>query len=387
MTPLREHTPTQKQALSAIAKSVADGERLFILWYGGVRAGKTDGACEGMVAHSLHRSDAMYILGGYTSRSVFSNIAPYLKKHAAANELHYKEYRGAVDPRIEIGDNLFAIYGGDKKGRDRAIQGATAAGLLLDEYELLDRDFIHQCEARISEPGALRIYTSNKTTRYTWAVKYYLNRALKGEIDALVLDADTGDNQFLDTSFIDEKVREYDDVVRGRFIDNKFSLLADPLYRAGIKDGSPVTNGNVDLVIIYHFGNDCFQIPLSDEGAVWRVNEVRYQTPPFDAAAAIPASTYLVNGAAPVLARELRNLGHNVVGYAPEFVNHSVEICQRAFADNKIALCPEAETALEYVERYSVPGMYPGAVMTALECGVRYLAYVRDWGRPRRQVT
>lgn len=370
-----ERTPTQVQAMAAVEKAIAETTRLLVLWYGGIRAGKTEGAADCFVEHSRHRSETIYIVGGYTTRSVFTNVAPYLKKYANKHGLAYKEHRGN-DPRIVIGDNTLAVYGGSDMGRDKSVQGATAAGLLLDEYELLDRRFILQCEARISLPGALRIYTSNKDNPYSWATKNYLYRALKGEIEALVLDADTADNQFLDKAFIEEKIREYDDNTRRRFIDNEFALASPPLYRAGF-----AAPGDTDeLGAIYAYGSECIQLGLSKVDKGWVIREPVQYEPPFDIAKLGDAKTFLVNATAPMLAREIRAAGRTVIGYDPMFRDKQVEVCQRAFSSGKLALEIDSEFGLECVNLYSVPGRRMSPMIVALENVAQYLTSKEKWG-------
>ena len=371
-------TPSQAKALAYFDDCVKVGKRPFILWYGGIRAGKTWGAADIAMKHRTMNIGKLYIVGGVTVRSIFTNIAPYFKEMADAQGLKYKESRGALFPRMEIGENTFAIYGGEKQGSDRKIQGSTAAGLILDEYELLDRMFVKQCENRISVPGALRIYTSNKDNPYNWASREYYRKALRGDLDCLLLDVPTNDNQHLDQGFVSEKLAEMDDGLRRRFIDNEFVLPFTPIYKPQVMDWVPADT-IPDLLAVYAYGISCVDIPFYREGSEWMVGECETYPAPLEWGDVRPAKQYLVNSTARRLAKDIQANGGRVRGYSPMFDEYRLELCQRAFARGNVALTETAEILNEHIEQYHNPGMYLQSYLTALESGIEYVERVSKW--------
>lgn len=369
-------TPSQQRATDYFADCVGKGSRPFILWYGGIRAGKTWGAADIALRHRELNDGKLYIVGGVTVRSVFTNIAPYFEEMARAAGLKYKESRGALFPRMQIGNNTFAIYGGEKVGSDKKVQGSTAAGLILDEYELLDRMFVKQCEARISLPGALRIYTSNKDNPYNWATREYYRKALKGELDCLLLDVPTNDNQFLDGGYMSEKLSEYDDDLRRRFIDNEFVLPYQPLYRPVMSGSEP--KDIPDVLAIYAYGNSCVDIPFYKISTGWVIGECQPYPPPLLADSVRKAKTYLVNSTARKLGKELSRKAI-ARGYLTHFDENRVELCQRVFSSSNTVLSENCETLREHIEQYNTPGMFSQPYLTALENGIEYIARIERW--------
>ena len=233
-----EYTPTQARVMEIVDAAISDNRRQLILWYGGIRAGKTYGAAMAIARHAAAREGGLYGIGAFTLRQIWGAIEPVFFRMAEADGIHYRVVKYGGDPRIEFGDaKLMAFSGGEAGGAER-IQGLTLDGLFLDELANLDRDFVMQAEARTSADGALRIYTSNKPDTYHWTTRHYYRRAQGGLIEAELIDADTGDNQHLDPNFIAERESEYDDFYRARFLSNRFVSEGLPLYRPELGDAA-----------------------------------------------------------------------------------------------------------------------------------------------------
>ena len=372
-------TSAQQRAIDYLDECFVNSGRPFILWYGGIRAGKTWGAADITMRHRMRNEGKLYIVGGVTVRSVFTNIAPYFKEMAKEAGVKYKESRGTLFPRMEIGENTFAIYGGEKTGSDHKVQGATAIGLILDEYELLDRMFVKQCEARISLPGALRIYTSNKDNPYNWASREYYKRAISGQLNCLLLDTPTSDNQHLDAAFLSEKISEFDDDLKRKFLDNEFVLPYTPLYRPAKEEVEPDVNPYI--LAIYAYGNSCVDIPFYKAHTGWVIGECTPHSQPLYTGDLRDASTYLVNSTAPLLANTLRSNGKRVRGYCADFEETRLELCQRVFDPNnsRIKVSETAEILNEHLDQYNIPGMYNKPFLCALESGIEYICRMERW--------
>ena len=377
-------TPSQNDVISLVDKYHDTSDRLFVLWYGGIRAGKTYGMVRAGIHHSLKRENANYIVGGFVLRSIINNVTPYFREICDELELEYKIVEGGVNPRVEIGTNRFLFYGGDNKRRSNNVQGATAVGLLLDEFELLDRDFVKQCEGRISKDASLRIYTSNKGQPYSWAKMEYYDRALSGEIDAQIIDTDPTENIFVGGDFWEEKITEYDDNYRNRFINNEFTLEQTPLYTVDFVD-EPESKA-LDLTILYSYGRYHFTIPVykpaSEDGNdedYFILGELEEKSSPVNPKSLSRYGVTIINATASRLGRELTNLGFIVRGYSDMFLPHKYELAQRAFSNGNIKVSSEAPIIKQALETHSYPSMNETPIIDAIESGIEYLTRMYRW--------
>lgn len=376
-----KYTPSQEKALSLVKEYGERNDRLFILWYGGIRAGKTYGMVRAGIEHSLTREHDNYIIGGYVLRSIINNVTPYFTEICKELGLKYKLVAGGVNPRIEVGSNQFLFYGGDRAKRSSNVQGATASGLLIDEFELLDRDFVKQCEGRVSNDGALRIYTSNKGQPYSWAKREYYDRAINNEIDAVVIDSNPAENIFVDAGFWEEKTSEYDDYYRKRFIDNEFALDVAPLYEPQ-RVKLDIDKLDYRLTTIYSYGRSHFNIPVYYDGdnKVYILGDIQHMEIPIDVSLISRYGTVLINSNASVLAREMIKNRFDVRGYSDMFMPHKVELCQRAFGYGRVMLLDNATLTIEQIEKHAFQGMNEDAAIDAIESCVEYLARINRWG-------
>ena len=360
-------TPGQEKAIAALDAAMANSERLFVLWYGGVRGGKTVGAAKLLTRHSYNRAE-QYIVGAYTQRQAWNIIAPKVKAECEIMGVRYKAHRDPNNPRMDVGDCEYLIYGGKDSGQDRNVQGNTAAGLLLDEFVNLNEDFVKQCEARTSVAGALRVYTGNKPSPHHWTTEYYYNRALRGEIRALLLDTDTEENQFLDREYVEERINEYDDKTRDRFINNLFVLDRPPLYTPPVV--APVT-GKVDIAVIAILGADAYVMPVFNREKVYTVGDGSKHRVPFTPE--IEAGIYLVPDTFPLLARDLRRKGRRVKVYRTNPDDKRREIAQRLTGQGHVAVATDAKDLLRAIETYAIPGMSDLYLIPAIDGLCEYL--------------
>ena len=164
---LATSTPSQKEAWNYTA-NLKPNERGFIYWMGGVRSGKSFGSVMCLLEHMRTRKDKTYMVLCYTQSQGLTIFGKEIEKQAKTMKIECKVNRSAANPRVVFKDsgNEILFKGADKIGRDRNIQGLTLDGLIADEIPLLNKDALHQAEARVSGIGGIRIYTSNKTTPY-----------------------------------------------------------------------------------------------------------------------------------------------------------------------------------------------------------------------------
>ena len=320
-------TPSQLKVINEVNRLIAAKERGLILWYGGVRAGKTVGSVKALIQHSLERSGKTYIIGAHTQRQVWTIIAPIVEKECNSRNIHYKAYRGNQDPRMEVGENLFYVFGGGDAGKDKAVQGMTASGLFLDELPNLNTDFVMQCEARTSDTGSLRIYTANKPDPYHWTTLYYFKRAEAGEIPAFLIDSSTAENQFLDASFLAERAGEYDDFYSARFLNNEFVQLNPPLYKPTLCE---VPEWEPYLAVVATNGLRRVAIPVYKDGQN-RIIGNHIELNDFQVKAPL---IWLVPDTLPYLAKKLQKTYGKVRIVRETFNDRNLEITQEAFSGN-----------------------------------------------------
>ena len=366
--PTVDMTPGQVTILTDIDAAIKTGRRIFTLLYGGVRAGKSTCAALGLTLHSKTRTGCEYIIGAYTQRQAMAIFMPKFKTAADLLGLSYDDSRGSNNPHIEIGENLFSIYGGSDAGRDRNVQGLTIAGLLLDEIPLLNKEFIHQNEARASEPGAIRIYTANKVHPYHWTTKYYFDRARKGSISATLYDLNTADNQHIGQDYIDERIEEYDAVHRTRFIDNEFALDRPPLYTTQFDD----SEGDSAISVIYGDGNTVYVLNAVHAEYGYCVTGIYEYGAGTTIADMILGPTVLVNSDRPMLAKYLRRAGKAVRGYSGDYEARRLEQTQYALNTGLIRFSPELDNLTEAVDEYHTGGIYKSPLIRNLEAMGEY---------------
>jgi len=353
-------TKTQAEVINQVALARAENRRLFILWYGGIRAGKSTGAAYAMLEHARYRQNKTYMIAAHTQRQGINIFMPIFQQYAAERELKYRGVKGS-SPYIDIDGNTFLIVGGSDSGRDMAIQGLTLDGLILDEIPNLNPEFIAQAEARVSGNAALRIYTANKTNPYHWTTLRYYNRALNGEIDAVLIDSNTADNQFVSDDFVAEKEREYDEIHYDRFISNKFRLDKPPIYQAKYQD----VDGKPAISVIYGVGGNPIALSAIETGNGYCVvshTELESGKSPSGL-----ANTILINSERPYMARQLRKDGYAVKAYSGIFEPRRVECTQQATATGAITISPKLAELAQAIDEYNLAGMYPNDGIRCLE--------------------
>ncbi len=359
-------TPAQLECVERVYAGVQDSERLLVLWYGGIRLGKSTGAALSLLGHSIGRNNPVYTIGAYTQGQCVEIYEPKLELAAELLDMPTHMYRGAY-PRMEIGNAVFFFRAGGEEGRDKRIQGTTWDGLILDELPLLNKQFVMQCEARVSAPGALRIYTANKSSPYHWTTKHYWDRAKKGEIQAYLLDTNEG-NKYVDAAFFEEREKEYTDENLDRFIHNRFALDARPLYgltvsdcdTAGWKADITVCCSLLSQMSIMHvkrfegryiiFGAEHVDMPVSIDDIPW-------------------GDDVYVNDTNLHLAKALRATGVNARVYATEHKARHIELTQVMATGETIQASdfPGIENLVQAVDEYSTPGIYRDRVVKCLE--------------------
>ena len=376
------NTPSQNEALNYVAKQQG---RRFIYWLGGVRSGKSYGAAMCFLKHFEQLPDgesALYMILGYTAPQVCTIYSEYLAKMAKQEGFKCEVSKATFDPSVYITDEergcscKFMFRGADRDQKASAIQGLTINGLLCDEVANLNKATVFQAEARCSEDGALRVYTSNKTNPYHWTVSYYVNRLREKAIKGLLLDCDISENQHISDEYADERRSEYTGDELARFIDNSFTLDDTPLLR--IQRG-PNNSAGADLVFIYshEFGTEILTLTPQHAGGFLITKAKSYDQgeDPFGQGLSTE-SRYFLNASAPYVGKRLRAMGLSVRAYNDHGdVNYRVHTLQEAIKQDllRVVDTKAGDPMLEAIELYSEAGRSDHPIITALEGTAEFL--------------
>lgn len=190
-----------------------------IICDGAVRSGKT--VCMGIsfVCWAMRRFDgAQFGLCGKTivslRRNVVSGLLPMMRDlgFACEEKLSKNLFTVSFGGRT----NTFFLFGGRDEGSQALIQGATFAGVLLDEVALMPRSFVEQACARCSVSGSKLWFNCNPEGPNHW---FYLEWVKKStERRALYVHFSLEDNPALSRKIIARYRKMYSGVFYRRFI-------------------------------------------------------------------------------------------------------------------------------------------------------------------------
>ena len=370
--PLDNCTPSQVEVMEYM-KARKPGERAFIFWLGGVRSGKSYGAAIALVSHVVTNKAKTYMVLAYTQTQAVQIYGNYLKTVAETMGYRVRLTRGAASPRLsflDLGSDIL-FKGADKAGKDAAIQGLTLDGLVVDEVPLLNRDALHQAEARVSGKGAIRVYTSNKTSEFHWTTKYYIHRLRMKEIPGLLIDSTVEENPHVDDEYVKERTGEFTGVTLTRFIENKFALDAPPLYKPVL--GELKVRGNKVTTVFGHAGG--YEVIKGRWGKngpddVLVVQEANSFLTYDDLDPSHIGSrdrTVMVNSNQSLLARWLRAAGYSIRGYKEMYSDRKRDILKHACAGKQIWCSVDIRHMHEALMTYSKPGVYDMPIIIAFE--------------------
>ena len=377
--------PTQKDVVDLTGASIVQDQRLFILWYGTFRSGKTRGAVEAFMLHCKGKKH-QYIIGVHVMRSAINNIAPYFEEIGERDGRRVKVVGGNQNPRIEVDDSVFNIYGGDKMGREKAVKGMTAHGLLLDEYDGLTKDFIQMCEGRISESGALRIYTANKGNPYTWHTLHYYDRAKRGVIDAHIFEDSAKDNSYIDPEFMKEREQEFDEYAKSVYLENEFRLALPPLYEieeCGVKRG---IDEKPFIQVVAYEGHRIKILPIFKRDERFIIGEASLFFSPVDSSHIPKGERTFVDRRLPRLADDLKRQGRiGIYSYDPSTLrNSATELLQRTSSDRKILLEADSNIMKMHIGQHNLSEQRTTEI-AMLEIAVMRLERIAKWrSRPSK---
>ena len=127
----------------------------FVVADGAIRSGKTIACIIGFLTWSQEMfSGESFILAGKTMGALKKNVIRPMLQILEAWGWPYAYIRSGTDARIEVGSNVYYLYGANTEAAQDALQGLTAAGAYLDEAALFPKSFVDQAIGRCSVEGA-----------------------------------------------------------------------------------------------------------------------------------------------------------------------------------------------------------------------------------------
>ena len=99
------------------------------------------------------RASQTLILAGKTMGALKKNVIRPMIQILEAWGWPYTYIRSGTDARLEIGTNVYYLYGANTEAAQDALQGLTAAGAYADEAALFPQSFIDQMIGRCSVDG------------------------------------------------------------------------------------------------------------------------------------------------------------------------------------------------------------------------------------------
>ena len=280
---LRPFSPKQRRVMRWWCDTSEDRGYDVIICDGAVRSGKT--LCMGLsfVCWAMSRFDGRsFALCGKTIASLRRNVVQELLPVLRELGLKCQEKRSEnlLVIRGEGRENRFYLMGGKDEGSAALIQGATLAGVLLDEVALMPRSFVEQAMARCSVEGSRIWCNCNPEGPHHW---FYREWILKAQArSALYLHFTMDDNPGLSPAIRRRYERQYTGTFYRRFVLGEWCAAQGLIYDF-FQEGDyvrPVPEGPMEqwrVSIDYGTSNPCSMGLWGLRDGVWyRVAEYYY---------------------------------------------------------------------------------------------------------------
>ena len=195
---IRSFSPKQKRVMTWWRRGGPDSGFDAIICDGAVRSGKTLSMSLSFVLWAMTGFDkAQFAFCGKSVPALRRNVVTELLRSLSELGLRCDEKRAQnrIDIRLGKRENSFYLFGGYDEKSSSLIQGATFAGVLLDEAALMPRSFVEQACARCSVSGSKLWFNCNPEGPQHWFYREWILRAR--ERNALYLHFTMDDNPSL----------------------------------------------------------------------------------------------------------------------------------------------------------------------------------------------
>ena len=280
---VRRFSPKQKRALLWWTSRSPDRGRDAIICDGAVRSGKTLALCLGFVCWAMATfRGQQFALGGKTILAIRRNMLHDLLPLLGRLGFVCRERRGEHTLSISGGgrENTFHLVGGKDEGSAALIQGATFAGVLLDEVALMPRSFVEQAMARCSVEGSRLWLSCNPEGPDHWFYKEWICRA--EEKNALYLHFTMADNPGLSPAVRRRYETRYSGAFYRRFVLGEWAAAEGLIYdffqpEEFVRPAPPEPLERYCVSVDYGTANPCsFGLWGLREGVWYRIGEYYY---------------------------------------------------------------------------------------------------------------
>lgn len=224
--------PTEHQA--HVLSRIKEADKPLI-WLGSVRSGKTVGACLALL--EAIEKPGHYLLAGYTYGSIERNVLPVLdqllENAGYEPDVHFQVKKSMPFRYIFQHSTVWLMGASDAKAQ-KALQGMTLNGAIVDEVFLMPQSFLMQLVARLSNDDRFMLCTANKEAPDHWLKREWIDQ---NKVE--VFESGLADNPH-----ISKQTRSwYESLITGSFaekmLENKWSAAGNPICSFGPAD-SPV---------------------------------------------------------------------------------------------------------------------------------------------------
>lgn len=144
----------QKRLMHWWRPGLVSAECDYVIADGSIRSGKTISMIIGFLIWSQEMFPGQdFIIAGKTMGALKKNVIRPMLQILEAWGWPYTYIRSGTDARVEIGSNVYYLYGANTEAAQDTLQGLTAAGAYLDEAALFPQSFIDQAIGRCSVSG------------------------------------------------------------------------------------------------------------------------------------------------------------------------------------------------------------------------------------------
>lgn len=148
----------------------------YVIADGSIRSGKTIACIIGFLTWSQEmHSGQNFIVAGKTIGALKRNVVQPMLQILEAWGWAYNYVSSGTEPRIEIGTNIYYLFGANTEAEEKKVQGLTAAGAYLDEAALFPKSFIDQAVGRCSVDGWKFWMNCNPAGPHHFICEEYLN--------------------------------------------------------------------------------------------------------------------------------------------------------------------------------------------------------------------
>ena len=150
----------------------------FIIADGSIRSGKTIACICGFLMWSQEMfQNQNFILAGKTMGALKKNVIKPMLQILYAWGWKYTYIRSGSDAHLQIGTNVYYLYGANTEASQDALQGLTAAGAYADESALFPKSFIDQMIGRCSVKGAKVWMNCNPESPHNYIKSEFIDKA------------------------------------------------------------------------------------------------------------------------------------------------------------------------------------------------------------------